>query len=109
MVTQPQQHSLPVHVGEVIAGKYRIDQVLGAGGMGVVVGALHLQLACRVAIKFLLPEAVAQPDAVARFVREARAAAHITSAHVIRVTDVDALASGAWHNDGARARNDSCS
>ncbi|HEY3354879.1 MAG TPA: serine/threonine-protein kinase, partial [Polyangia bacterium] len=95
MEPQPPPASLPVRLGEVIAGKYRIDEILGAGGMGVVVGARHLQLAAQVAIKFLLPEAVGQPDAVARFLREARAAAHITSAHVIRITDVDALPSGA--------------
>src|SRR5262245_50018509 len=62
-----------VTVGEVLAGKYRVDKVIGSGGMGVVVLAHHLQLDERVAIKFLLQDALANKEAVARFVREARA------------------------------------
>ena len=62
------------HLGDVLAGKYRIERILGVGGMGVVVAATHLQLDEQVAIKFLLPEAPASAEAVARFVREARAA-----------------------------------
>lgn len=46
----------PVRPGDVLAGKYRVDRVLGAGGMGVVVAATHLHLEQRVALKFLLPE-----------------------------------------------------
>jgi serine/threonine protein kinase len=42
--------------GEVIAGKYRVERVLGVGGMGVVVAAHHIGLDEKVAIKFLLPE-----------------------------------------------------
>jgi serine/threonine protein kinase len=69
--------NMPVAVGEVIADKYRIDKVIGAGGMGVVVGAMHLQLEQRVAIKFLLPGAAENPEVVQRFAREARAAARV--------------------------------
>jgi serine/threonine-protein kinase len=79
----------------VLAGKYRIERVLGAGGMGVVAAAYHLQLDQRIAIKFLLPEALNNPEAVARFSREARAAVKIRSEHVARVTDVGTLESGA--------------
>jgi serine/threonine-protein kinase len=60
--------------GDVLAGKFRIERVLGVGGMGMVVSAMHLQLDERVAIKFLLPEALMNAEAVARFGREARAA-----------------------------------
>lgn len=60
--------------GQILAGKYRVERVLGVGGMGVVAAALHLQLDERVAIKFMLPEAFASAEAVARFAREARAA-----------------------------------
>jgi len=74
--------------GEVIAGKYRIERVLGAGGMGVVFAAWHVQLNQRVALKFLSSEACSQPDAVARFLREAQALARLTSPHVARVMDV---------------------
>jgi serine/threonine-protein kinase len=84
-----------VQPGDVLAGKYRVERVLGAGGMGVVVSAHHLQLDERVAIKFLNVEASANPEAVARFEREARAAVKIKSEHVVRVTDVGALDNGA--------------
>ena len=84
-----------VQEGEIIAGKYRIDRVLGVGGMGVVVAAEHLQLRQRVAIKFLLEQTMTAPDSVARFVREAQAAARIQSEHVARVLDVATLESGA--------------
>jgi serine/threonine-protein kinase len=84
-----------VKEGDVLAGKYRVERVLGVGGMGVVVSALHVQLEERVAIKFLLPQALTNPDAVARFGREARAAVKIKSEHVARVTDVGVLESGA--------------
>jgi len=82
-------------VGDVVAGKYRVDRVLGAGGMGVVVAATQLDLDRKVAIKFLLPSALQSADVVARFSREARAAAKIQSEHVARVIDVGTL-------DGAR-------
>jgi serine/threonine-protein kinase len=85
----------PVQEGQVLAGKYRIERVLGVGGMGVVVSALHLQLDERVALKFLLPEALTNPEAVARFAREARAAVKIKSVHVARVSDVGTLETGA--------------
>jgi serine/threonine-protein kinase len=81
--------------GEVLAGKYRIERVLGQGGMGVVVEARHLQLDERVAMKFLLPEYAQHPEASARFLREARAAVKIKSEHVARVVDVGTLESGA--------------
>jgi eukaryotic-like serine/threonine-protein kinase len=80
--------------GRVLAGKYRIERVLGRGGMGVVVAAHHIQLDEKVAIKFLLPEAVSNAEVVGRFVREARAAVRIKSEHVARVTDVGTLEGG---------------
>ncbi|MGC4092807.1 MAG: serine/threonine-protein kinase [Polyangiaceae bacterium] len=86
---------MQVKPGEVIAGKYRIERVLGEGGMGVVVEALHVQLDERVAIKFLLPQALGNEEAMARFAREARAAVKIKSEHVARVSDVGVLESGA--------------
>lgn len=83
-----------IEPGRVLAGKFRIEQVLGRGGMGVVVAATHLQLDERVALKFLLPEALANPETVKRFEREARAAVKIKSEHVARVTDVGQLENG---------------
>jgi chaperonin GroEL len=84
----------PVSPGDVIAGKYKIERVLGAGGMGVVVQALHLDLEQRVAVKFLLPHAAADAEGYARFMREGRAAARIRSQHVVRVSDVGRLENG---------------
>jgi serine/threonine-protein kinase len=84
-----------VKEGDVLAGKYRVDRVLGVGGMGVVVAAHHLHLDEHVAIKFLLPTALANAEAVARFDREARAAVKIKSEHVARVIDVGKLENGA--------------
>jgi serine/threonine-protein kinase len=84
-----------VREGDVLAGKYRIDQILGAGGMGVVVAAHHVALDEKVAIKFLLPDTLGNPEAIARFAREARAAVKIKSEHVAKVTDVGKLENGA--------------
>jgi eukaryotic-like serine/threonine-protein kinase len=84
-----------VNEGDLIAGKYRVEKLLGAGGMGVVVSALHLQLDERVAIKLLLPEMLKIPEAVQRFTREARAAVKIKNEHVARVFDVGTLDGGA--------------
>jgi eukaryotic-like serine/threonine-protein kinase len=84
-----------VQVGQLVAGKYRIQQVLGRGGMGVVMAALHEQLNQRVALKFLTDDAYQQPEAVTRFLREARSAVQIQSEHVARVMDVGTLESGA--------------
>jgi serine/threonine-protein kinase len=84
-----------VREGDLLAGKYRIDKVLGAGGMGVVVAAHHIHLDDKVAIKFLHPQTLANREAVARFAREARAAVKIKSEHVARVSDVGTLENGA--------------
>jgi serine/threonine-protein kinase len=91
----PATTTSPVQPGDILAGKYRVERVLGAGGMGVVVQAMHLELDERVALKFLLPDAVESPEAAARFVREARSAVKIKSEHVARVIDVGRLENGA--------------
>jgi serine/threonine-protein kinase len=87
--------SAPVVPGQILDQKYRIERVIGRGGMGVVVAATHLQLNVRVAIKFLKPESLQDEAAIARFFREARATATIRSEHVARVIDVGTLDSGA--------------
>jgi serine/threonine-protein kinase len=75
-------------VGDVIADKYRVDAVIGVGGMGVVLAVTHLQLQEPYAIKFLLPKTALDLEVVARFIREARAAVRIKSEHIARVSDV---------------------
>ncbi len=81
-------------VGSVVAGKYKIERVIGDGGLGVVVAAEHLQLDQRVAIKYLLPATLKKPMLVERFLREGRLAARIKSEHVVRIYDVETLPSG---------------
>jgi len=80
--------------GQILAGKYRVERVLGQGGMGIVVEAIHLQLGQRVAIKFVLPEVLHNPEIRSRFLREAQAAAQLRSAHVARVVDIGTLETG---------------
>lgn len=87
-------NDVPVQPGTVLAGKYRVDRVLGKGGMGVVVEAHHVVLDERVALKFLLPDYAQHPEASARFHREAQAAVKIKGEHVTRVTDVGTLENG---------------
>ena len=80
--------------GTVISGKYRVERVLGRGGMGVVVAVTHLELNQALAIKVLLPNMANRPEAVTRFVREGRSAAQLTSPHTAKVHDTGHLSSG---------------
>ncbi|WP_437684089.1 serine/threonine-protein kinase [Sorangium sp. So ce131] len=81
-------------VGDLFAGKYRIEQLLGEGGMGLVFRARHIHLDEPVAIKLLRDEYMRDPLLVERFLREARAAAKIKSDYVVRVVDADTLDGG---------------
>ena len=85
----------PVKKGDVLAGKYRVESVLGVGGMGIVVAATHLELLEPRAIKLMLPEATQNAESVERFLREARAVSRLASEHVARVHDVGRLDNGA--------------
>jgi serine/threonine-protein kinase len=89
------QAAAGVREGQILAGKYRVERVLGIGGMGVVVAAHHMQLDTKVAIKFLLPAMLESEQIIGRFANEARRAAKITSEHVARVHDVGTLDDGA--------------
>ena len=89
------EHDRPVRPGDVLAGKYRVEHILGEGGMGIVVAATHLQLEQMVAIKLVLPSMLKSATVVERFLREARAAVRLKSAHVAKVLDVGMLESGA--------------
>jgi serine/threonine protein kinase len=71
----------------LVAGKYELLRLIGRGGMGSVWEGRHATLATRVAIKFVDPEYVDSPDARARFVIEARAAATIRSKYAIQIYD----------------------
>lgn len=79
--------------GDVLAGKYEVERVLGEGGMGIVVSARHRQLDQKVALKFM-HEGVAKV-AIQRFMKEAKAVAKLRSENVARVMDVGTLENGA--------------
>ena len=81
-------------IGEILGGKYRIERVLGEGGMGVVFEATHERLGQRVAIKMLLPALLEVAELVGRFEREARASAQLRHRNSARVVDVDVSPSG---------------
>ncbi|RYZ09546.1 MAG: PEGA domain-containing protein [Myxococcales bacterium] len=83
-------------VGDVLAQKYRVESVVGRGGMGVVVAARHVQLGQAVAIKLLtMPvDEDRRDEAIARFLNEAQAAARLQSDHVVRIYDVGQLDGG---------------
>jgi serine/threonine protein kinase len=85
----------PVSPGDILAGKYRVERILGAGNMGVVVAATNLALEQLVALKFMLPGKTQGPQQQERFLREARAAARLKSQHVAHVLDMGTLENGA--------------
>ena len=86
--------SFDLKPGDVLAGKFRIEQVLGIGGMGMVASAWHLELRTRVALKVLLPSALADAAALERFAREASTVSSMRSEYVVRVFDVGKLPDG---------------
>jgi serine/threonine protein kinase len=86
-MTSPARDIVP---GSLFQGKYRVEHVLGEGGMGIVVAATHLTLGQKVAIKFLRGTGAMKSEVIERFVREARAAARIQGRHVAKVIDVGA-------------------
>lgn len=86
--------SSPIGAGDVLAGKYEVTEIVGMGGMGVVVKAKHLQLNTNVALKLIRSEMLGDSDASDRFAREARAASRLKSAHANRVLDFEHLPNG---------------
>jgi serine/threonine protein kinase len=80
--------------GTILLGKYRIDELIGTGGMGNVVRASHLYLHQPVAIKILLPQMAESESTRQRFLREAQATVKLKSEHIARVTDVGTMPDG---------------
>jgi serine/threonine protein kinase len=87
--------------GTVLLGKYRVESVVGEGGMGAVIKAWHLDLEEPVALKILLPEMMDRKEIVTRFTREAKSAVKLKGEHVARILDVGKLEPDAdGHFDG---------
>jgi serine/threonine-protein kinase len=80
--------------GDVLDGKYRVERLLGEGGMGAVAKATHLLRRAPVALKFMSAAVLSLPGAIERFVNEGVAASQIDSDHVVKVFDVGRLPNG---------------
>ena len=98
-MTQPEEDRIapsppPVAPGQIIGDRYRIGAIIGEGGMGVVCSATHIGLGTPVAVKLIRTESNSGPDAVLRFLNEAKTAASLKGEHVARVYDVGQLDSG---------------
>jgi serine/threonine protein kinase len=92
----PAQEStaLPIDREGLFAGRYRIESVLGTGGMGIVYAATHVELRLSVALKIIHPRLAHSPEVRARFTREARGGALLRSPHTLRIHDAGALGTG---------------
>jgi hypothetical protein len=76
-------------LGTKLAKKYRLDRILGEGGMGVVFQAMDERFDRKVAVKFLHPQYAKEPEVVRRFINEAKSAAKLPGDHVVGVLDFD--------------------
>ena len=84
-------------LGTILAGRYRIEQLVGSGGMGAVYRAEHVHMRKAVAVKVLHREMAAFPEVVARFEREAVAGGRIEHAHVVSASDFGQLDDGSFY------------
>src|SRR5437870_12287495 len=91
---EEQDAELTALAGTVVGGKYRVDDLIGSGGMGTVWSGTHLVLATRVAIKFIRPLFADKEEARRRFEIEARVAANVQSTHAVQVYDYGLSDSG---------------
>ena len=90
-MTADMAHAL---VGTVLDGSYRIEGLLGEGGMGAVYAATHLRLEKRVAVKVMARELTANPEALARFRREALVTSGLGHPHIVQVFDFSTTPTG---------------
>jgi serine/threonine-protein kinase len=80
--------------GSIIGGNYRVEKILGEGGMGVVYAVAHTRLNKKFALKLLKRELAKDPDTRARFLLEAQAAGQIHHPNVVEITDYASLPDG---------------
>ena len=90
------QHQDPL-IGQVLDGRYRIESVLGEGGMGIVYKAVHTALGKPLAIKVLRAEVSKNEEIVARFKQEAQSASQIGNQHIIDISDFGELPDGSTY------------
>lgn len=90
-------------VGQVISERYRVDTLIGVGGMGAVFRCRHLGLGLDVAIKVLHPHIGGDAENGARFAREAHSASRLDHPNCVRVLDF-----GNWHDDRGRVAKYLC-
>ena len=95
VASAPTAQLASIHPGVVVNGKYLVGEIIGEGGVGIVYAAQNLELDEKVALKCLRPEMLIDPAIVARFAREAKAAASIKSEYVATVHDVGTMPDGA--------------
>jgi serine/threonine-protein kinase len=91
---RPDASPATISLGAIIGRKYRLDEVIAEGGMGVVYKGWHLVLEHPIAIKVVRPEYAHHPEAVARFLNEARASAQLHGIHVAHVLDTGRIENG---------------
>ncbi len=94
MGTEDQSSAADPLIGTVLADRYRLDELLGEGGMGKVYAAEHVLMKKRLAVKVLHRELCEMPDVVARFEREAMATGNIDHPNITAATDCGKLADG---------------
>lgn len=83
--------------GQIVAGRFRVDGIIGEGGMGTIYKARHVKLPRTFALKLLKPDLAADADFVARFLREAVAASQVIHPNVVYVTDYGQLEDGTYY------------
>jgi len=93
-VREPAPDEVDRLVGTTVGDKYRVERLIGKGGMGAVYAAQNTAIGKRVALKFLSREAAQNREAARRFQREAQAASLIESEHIVQVFDSGTSAEG---------------
>ena len=86
-------HMIAIRNGTIVNGRYRVEKMIGRGGMGTVYAVRHVNTDEKLALKLLHPALADNDAAVKRFRTEARAPVRIESEHVVRVVDADLCSS----------------
>jgi serine/threonine-protein kinase len=94
---EDQEPDANAYLGQIIDQRYRVERVLGQGGMGWVYEVEHIEIGKKLALKVLLPQFSRQADLVARFRREARAASTIGHPNIVDVTDSGTTEDGSFY------------